>query len=175
MHAARFLGARLAGQNFDDGRFALHQALQGGLHVVESLEAVHALGAATELSRRLRATQEQHAQNGGLAPVEVKNLLQTVLVLGDAAIGAAGRSREVVSVQCIERLPHRVFIQIHHRFAVVLLVARVNQRVQRKRIVIRGGDVFLNQRAQHASLYFVQRVHWQIVQNKPGHLDRTTN
>jgi hypothetical protein len=95
-----------------------------------------------------------------------------MLVLCNAAVGAAGRSREVLGVQSVQRLSNRVFIQTHHRLAVVLLIAGVDQSVQGERIVIWGSNVFLHQSAEYAGFYFVQEmIHSQIVQNNAWAFD----
>ena len=50
-----------------------------------------------------------------------------------------------------EGVAYGVFVKIHDRLAVVFLIARVHQRVQRQRIIVRRGDVFLDQGAEYAS------------------------
>ena len=55
---------------------------------------MHALGAAAEFAGSLRAAQQEDAEDGGLAASEVEGFLQPMLVLGDAAVGAAGRAGE---------------------------------------------------------------------------------
>src|SRR5262249_31761381 len=42
------------------------------------------------------------------------------------------------------------FVIVGDRLAVVLLVAGVDQRIERKRVIVRSGDIFLNERAEHA-------------------------
>jgi hypothetical protein len=55
---------------------------------------IHAVGAGAEFAGSLRAAEKQHAENGDLAAVEVKNFLKTMLVFGDAAVGSAGGAGE---------------------------------------------------------------------------------
>jgi hypothetical protein len=55
MFVAGFFVSGLSGKNSDQRGIALHQALQGGLHFSEVLEAMHELGAAAELPGGLGA------------------------------------------------------------------------------------------------------------------------
>jgi len=50
-----------------------------------------------------------------------------------------------------ERLAYGVFVERHYRIAIVLLIASVEQRIQRQRIVVGCGDVLFDECAQHAS------------------------
>src|SRR3984885_581954 len=86
MRIARLLDSRLPRQNFHQRRLALHQLLQGGLHVVERFEMVHALRAPAQFARSLRTTEEKYAEDSGLSTREVENFLRAVLVFGDAAV-----------------------------------------------------------------------------------------
>ena len=45
---------------------------------------------------------------------------------------------------------------LDHRLAVRLLVARVDQRVQRKRIIVRRGDLFFQESAEHTRFRGIQ-------------------
>jgi hypothetical protein len=114
------------------------------------LEAVHTLGAATQFARRLRATQQQHANQGGLGAGEVKDLLQPVLIFGDAAIGAAGRAGQPLLAHVPQCQADGFFVKTRYRLAIVLLIAGIDQSIQRKRIVVGRGDVFFDQRSEHA-------------------------
>src|SRR5579871_1789753 len=131
---------------------------------------MHALGAAAEFSRRLRTAQQEHAEQRGLGAPEVENFLQAMLILGDAAVGAAGRARQAFIVQILERLANFRLAQLQDGIAIVLLSAGVHQRVQRKRVVVGRGDVFLDQGTQHARFDFVEdRDHDGIItRNKQG-------
>jgi hypothetical protein len=91
---------------------------------------MHALGAAAKFARRLRTSQQQYAENGGFAARKIEDFLQAMFVLGDATVSAAGWAGEPFSLEGIQRLPDRVFVQIHHRLAIIFLVARIDQRVQ---------------------------------------------
>ena len=89
MRVARFLGSGLPGKNLDEGRLALHQVLQAGLHGAEIIERMHAFGAGAKFAGRLRTAQKQNAQDGDFVAIEVEGFLQAVLVLGDAAVRSA--------------------------------------------------------------------------------------
>ena len=52
----------------------------------------------------------------------------------------------------MQGLAHVVLVQIHHRLAVRALIACVDQRIQRERIVVGRGDFFFDKRAQNAGL-----------------------
>jgi hypothetical protein len=79
-----------------------------------------------------------------------------MLVLGDTAVSATGRACEALFLERGQGLAHCIFIQIHDRIAVVFLVAGVDQRVQRKRIIIRSSDIFFHQGAEHSGFDFIQ-------------------
>src|SRR6185369_2917022 len=105
------------------------------------------LGAAAKLPRSLRAAQQQHTEQSGLAAREVEYFLETVLVFSDTAIGAARRTSEPHFLQSRERVAHGILIQVHHWVSIVFLVAGVDQSVERQRIVVGSRDVFLDERA----------------------------
>jgi len=110
MRVARFFCAGLAGENFCERGLALHQFLKGGLDVVEGFEVVHALGASTEFTWSLRATQEQNTEDGGFSASEVEDFLGAVLVFGDPAVGASGGTGEALLLQCREGVADNVFV-----------------------------------------------------------------
>jgi hypothetical protein len=83
---AGFFGAGLAGENRGEGRLALHEMMQAGLDGAKIVKVVHALGAGTELAWSLRTSKEQDAKDGDLVAVEIKGLLEAVLIFGDAAV-----------------------------------------------------------------------------------------
>ncbi len=89
MYVAGLLGAGLPGKNLDERGLALHQVLQAGLHRAQVVERMHALGAGAKFARRLRAAQQQDAEDGNLVTIEVEGFLEAVLILGDAAVRSA--------------------------------------------------------------------------------------
>ena len=48
----------------------------------------------------------------------------------------------------MEGLAHIILIEIHYRFAIGALVARVDERIHRERVVVGRGDFFFDERAQ---------------------------
>src|SRR5205814_6177958 len=142
MHVARFLRARLALQHSDKWRLTLDQTLQCGLHIIQMLRTEHPLSSPTKLARSLRPPQQEYTQNRSFAAREIEDLLNAMFVLRHSTVSTAGRTCEPMALQCIKSLTHGVFVKIHHRLAIVLLIARIHQRVQRKRIVIRRSDFF---------------------------------
>jgi hypothetical protein len=62
----------------------------------------------------------------------------------------------VLVAQVAQHQPHGFFVKVRHRLAIVLLVAGIDQRIQGKRVVIRRGDVFFDERAQHTGFSGIQ-------------------
>lgn len=149
VHVARFLGTGLARQHGNQRRPALNEAIEGGVNILESVEVVEALGAAAKLSGSLRAAQQQNAEQSGFAAVEVEDLLQAVLILGDPVVGAGGGAGKAFFLQGGERLADSIFAEGGHRFAIVFLVAGIDQSMERKGIVSGSGDVLFDERAEH--------------------------
>ena len=58
-----------------------------GVQVVERVEAI---GARAEFAGRLRAAEEQDADQGGLVAMEVEDVGEAMLVFWDAAVGGGG-------------------------------------------------------------------------------------
>jgi len=151
---AGFFRAGLTRKDCSEGRFALSKAVEGGSDIVGRLEMVHAISAAAKFPGRLWAAQQEHAHDRTFPAVQVKDLGQAVLVLGDAAVSAAGGTGETLFLQCRKGLADHAFVEGHDWIAIVLLVAGVDQGIQGKRIVVRGGDVFFDQRAEDARFDF---------------------
>ena len=77
----------------------MSQAVERGDYVVEGFEVVHAVGAAAEFAGSLRSAEQQDADDGDFAAVEVEDFLQAVFELCDAAVGAAGGAGEALFLQ----------------------------------------------------------------------------
>ena len=117
---------------------------------------MHAFAAGTEFAGRLRPPQQQHADESGFAPVEIEDFLEAVLIFGDAAVKGIRGAGQTVFFEAADRLADGVFIETHEGIAIGFLVAGIDQGIQGKRIVIRSGDVLLDQRAEHSRFGFVQ-------------------
>ena len=157
MGVAGLFCAGLPGKNFDEGRLALHQMLQAGLHGAQVVEGVHAFGAGAQFAGSLRATEQQDAQNGDFVTIKVEGFLEAVLVLGDAAVRGADGADQGLSVERMQGLADGGFVEIHDRIAVRFLVASVDQCVQGKWIVFRSGDFLFDQGAEDSAFDFVQK------------------
>ena len=151
MRVPSFFCAGLAREDFYQRLFPRHQLLQRRLHIGQIFKTVHALGASSQFTRGLGTAQHEHAHHGGFAPGKIEGFLHAMLVFWNAAIGAAGSSGQALLVKGVQGLPYQFVVQVHHRIAIGFLVAGVHQRVERKRIVIGSGDVFLDQRAEDTS------------------------
>ncbi len=159
LQVARFFGAGLAREYGDQRRVSLAEAVESGDYVVEGFEAIHAFGAAAELSRSLSTAEEKHAEDGDLAAIEVENFLQAVFVFGYTAIGAAGGTSETFFLQRGERVTDGIFIEDHHGVTIVFLIAGIDQGVQREGIVIGSGNVFFDQRSENAHFDVSEEIH----------------
>jgi len=158
-----FLGAGLAGKDLDEGRVALHEELQGGLHGVEILEVVHALGAGADFAGGLRATQEQDAKDGDFVAMEIESFIEAVLVFGDAAVATCGAGEGLVA-EGAQGLADGVLVEIHDGFAIRFLVAGVEERVEGEWVVFGSGDFFFDEGAQDAGFDVVKEdVHGEII------------
>src|SRR5262249_50678849 len=69
---------------------------------------------------------------------------------------AAGGPGQALVTQVAQRQAHGLFVKVRDRLAIVLLVAGVDERVERERIIIRGGDVLFDQRPQDAGFSGVE-------------------
>ena len=138
-----FLGAGLAGKNGDEGRVALHQQAKGGVHRLEILKGVHAVGARAQFAGSLRPTKEQDAQQRDFVTVEVKRFIEAVLEFGDTAIRIGGAHEELIG-EGAQRLADGILVKRHNGIAIRLLIAGVQESIKGERIVFRRGDFFFN-------------------------------
>ena len=160
---AGFLGARLTREDFDERRVALHEELEGGLHAVEILEVVHALGAGAEFAGGLRAAQEQDAEDGDFVSMEIESFVEAVLVFGDAIVAAGGAGESLIAERA-QGVADGIFIETHDGFAIGFLVAGVEERVEGQWIVFGSGDFFFDEGAEDAGFDVVEEdVHGEIL------------
>ena len=164
---AVFAGAGLAGQQDGEraggggvvgggaggilrGGGAGGQAVEGGEDGVDAVEGVEAVGTAAELAGGLRAAEDEEAEEGDLVAAEVEDGAEAVLVLGNA--GVADRGDDVEVFEGVEGLANLVLGEIEDGIAAGALVAGADKRVERERIVLGGGDLLLDERAEDAEL-----------------------
>jgi len=126
------------------------ETFQSGLNGGEVIEGVEAVRAAAEFAGGLRATQHEKTQDSGLVPSKIKDSTDAVLVLGDA--GVTDRSDEGEVFEGVQGLAYLFFCEIKHGVAAGALITRVDQRIQRERIVFGRGDLFFDEGAEDAEL-----------------------
>jgi hypothetical protein len=148
VHPADFAGARLALQKDDEWFFAGREAFEGGDDGGVVVEGVHALGAGAKFSGRLRAAEEKRAEDGNLVAAEVEYVADAVLELGDAGRGVGANEAEAFEIE--ERGADVGFGKPGDGLAVVFLVTGVESGVERERVVLGRGDLFFDERAEHA-------------------------
>ena len=94
MYVTCFLGPGLAYKHLDQRGLALGQSLQSSLYLSEIAKFVHAFGASAQFTRSLRTSQQQHANDGDLAPIKIEGLLQAMFIFGDPTVRPAGRTSQ---------------------------------------------------------------------------------
>ena len=149
MGVAGLLCARLAREDFDEGRLAVHEQVEGGVNGGEIVELIEAIGAGAEFAGSLRAAEKEHAEQGDFVAVEIEDFREAVFELGDAAVGGS-RACQALLAQRMERAADGVFVEIHDWIAIRFLVGGVQDGVQRKRVILGRGDFFFDERAQDA-------------------------
>jgi len=153
MRESGFLRARQARKLHDERRIPAHQKIERGLHGAEVVKVVHAIGARTEFAGSLRSTKQEDAEESGFAAIEIEGLLKRVGVFCDAAVSGIGRAGEAFLLERAKRGADGVFIERHYGLAIRFLIAGVDERVERKRIVFGRGDFFFDERAEYAGFF----------------------
>ena len=129
---------------------ALGERIERRVEVVEAGERMHALGALLELAGRLRAAQQQHAQDGLLIDRDPERLVDEMAVLRRAAAAAARVADPAPAAELLQRGAQRRLVVVDDRIAVRRLVAGQSQRVERQRVLIGRRALLLQQAAEHA-------------------------
>lgn len=132
----------------------MRQAVERCDDVVERVEVVHTIGTTPEFSRCLWPAQKKDANDRDFPPVEVEYFLQPVLVFCNPAVGSARGTGQSFLLKRAESVADGVLVEIHHRLAIIFLITRVDESVERERIVIRGGYVFLDQGTENTGFDF---------------------
>src|ERR1700679_2692237 len=107
------------------------QPRQCGLDFRHIAEVRHARRPATQLTGRLRPTYQQLTHNGELLRIELQRAVlrvaETVLILRDPTTEAGLLDDEVLTPQIVDSVLHDPLLQLQHRIAVALLIARIHQ------------------------------------------------
>ncbi len=90
MRVAGLFGPGLSCKQRDQGRLAIHQEVQRRMDGVQVIERIHTLGAGPQFAGSLRTAEEQHADQGDFVPMEVEDIGQAMLELGDTAVAGGG-------------------------------------------------------------------------------------
>ena len=103
-------------------------------------------------------------------------------VLGYAASGQIHSQNQAFAAQRINRIGGAIIIKGHDRIAIVLLIASIDQRIKRQRILLGGGHFFFDQHTQHAALVGGQAQHaisvasaQRLAHEQPGRYHRWSN
>lgn len=137
-------------------RFAFGEAAERIEDRVEIRERVEALGARAQFAGRLRAAQQKHGDHGLLAAPQAEALDEAVAVSDDAAARFGQRVDPAPLLKLAERGQDGGFVVIGDRFAVRLLVAGGDQRVEGEGVIFGSRKIFFRQRAQHTDLYVIE-------------------
>jgi hypothetical protein len=165
MDVAGLAGTGLAGENNSEragfvvgwvGSGASREALERGLDSGQVVEGVETVGATAKFAGGLGAAEHEEAEDSGLVAAQVEDGADTVLVLGDAhgwfSEAVADRGDEGEVFERVEGLTNLLLGEIEHGIAAGALIARVNQRVQRERIVFGRSDLFFDEGAEDTEL-----------------------
>jgi hypothetical protein len=151
MSVAGFLGARLAWEDSDERRIALHQQVERGVDGAEIVKLVEALAAGAEFAGSLRAAEDQDAEEGDFVAMEVESFLEAMLELGDAAVSGGGTGQAEL-VERVESAADGIFVEIGDGFAIGFLVAGVEESVEGERVIFGSGNFFFEEGAEDAGL-----------------------
>jgi hypothetical protein len=112
-------------------------------------ETVQPFRGDAQFARRLRAAQHQRGEQRDRSVVDVQHAPEVVRVAHHARAARFDHQRE--RPERVDRRLHFALRGLHHRVAVVLLVAAENERVEGQRIGVGNGALFLDQHAENPS------------------------
>lgn len=177
MSIAGFAGAGLARQKDGEGAGGLvcgwlpglrggtrGQTLQGGDYGTKIVKGIEAVGSAAEFAWGLRAAQKEETEDCGLIAAEIEDGADAVLVFGYAAVADGGDQGLIF--KGMEGLANLFLGEIEDGVAAGALIAGVDQGVERERIVLRRGDLFLDKRAQNAKLDGMKLHRYKVPQTR---------
>ncbi len=145
--------ARSAGKLSHERLRTLRHPAQAPFHLATVGEGVQPLGAGAELTRRLRAAQQQHGEHGTLVGLEAEPFVESLVVLQRPTPGVGPHHPQQSPVlQGAGRALHGLLVEVDDGIAVAGLVAGLPQRVGRERVRRGHRRLLLQQTAQHALL-----------------------
>jgi len=155
MDVTRVLLAGLSWQ-FHDERILLAGAetVQRFVNFFQTGKLIKPRAARANLANSLRTGQHQYAHHGEFRLVELQDFRRDVLEFRHATRAAMKDISQVLIAQAVQRLLDFRFGERHYRIAIVLLIARRCQRIQRQRIIFRRRDLLFDERTKDADFYF---------------------
>ncbi len=172
MSVAGFFRSGLASEQLYERRLAIHQKVERGVDGVQVFERIKPIGAGAKFAGRLRAAEEQDADQGGFVAMEVEDVGEAMLVFGDAAVGGGGAG-EALFGERVEGAADGLFVEIHDGLAIGFLVGGVLKSVQGERVVVGSGDFFFDEAAEDASVGGREvEVHLNMIHDGLGGLRR---
>ena len=154
--------AGLLGEELDEGGIAAGEGIEGGLEVLDGGEVEKALGAGTQLAAGLGAAQEEDAEDGDVAGVEVEVIEEVVPVFLDAVTGAEDDGDEFFLTQGGDACLDGGIVVGSDGVAVGGLVAGGDQSVEGEGVVLGGGALFFEETAEDAG-FGLGEEHWGIL------------
>ena len=137
---------------------AVDQAVKRVLDFGQIIKATHALGAGLELIEGLWPPQHHHGQYGHLVDADTDCFVENMFVFVDST----PRSRpDDAGQMLLAQRPQRHFdntvVVTHDGFAILQLVTRQNQRIQRHGIRVGHRQLLFDEAAQHPRFFGVKR------------------
>ena len=143
---ARLLGAGLPGQQLRQRRIVVDEfcrtsctSSRSSMRCMRSLRPRNSPGVCGPRSSRVQSRALSRRPRFRISPAVLKARHPSL---------AARHSGQPLFLQRMQGRAHGGLIQLHHRFAVRLLIAGGQQRVEGQRVVVRSGDLFFQQRGR---------------------------
>lgn len=119
-------------------------------HGIEVGDRAHAFAAGAEFAGGLRAAEEQLGEDGDLGFGERVVVVEAVLELGYAGGELGDEHGESLVAERFETFGYGVVVELEHGGAVALLVAGVDEAVEREWIEVGRGGFFFDEAAEDA-------------------------
>ena len=124
---------------------------------------MHAFAAIFNFAERLWTAQQESAEDSRFAATEIQRLGNALAIFRNATIAGDSQGKTLFA-QAIEGIQHCVVIEVQDGLAIRFLVTRVHKGIERKRVILGCGDLFLHQRAENSRLSGIQQnAHIDIV------------